>query len=134
MISECEAAQGNVVPSTFRDPVDYAIVSFENTFDPSQLPVKARHIVTDYCGNQTHLYPAHKVPNTSLTRRSMSNTTASPSGLGQRASLVGKSTINFDKISFEETNVAENATTTKARPSINATASPEIKTNYRLST
>ncbi|XP_037805699.1 DNA topoisomerase 2-binding protein 1 [Lucilia sericata] len=71
--------------------------------------------------------PSTQSPNTSLTRRSMSNTTASPSGLGQRASLVGKSTINFDKISFEETNVAENATTTKARPSVNATASPEIK-------
>lgn len=47
MISECEAAQGNVVPATFRDPVDYAIVSFENTFDPSKLPVKARNIVTE---------------------------------------------------------------------------------------
>lgn len=77
--------------------------------------------------------PNTQSPNSSITRRSMSNTTASPSGLGQRASLVGKSTINFDKISFEETNVAENATTTNAtttanpRPSVNATASPEIK-------
>lgn len=47
MISECEAAKGNVVPSTFRDPVDYAIVSFETTLDPRRLPVKARHIVTE---------------------------------------------------------------------------------------
>ena len=47
IISECEAAQGNVVPSTFRDPVDYAIVSFEKTLDVSKLPVKARHIVTE---------------------------------------------------------------------------------------
>lgn len=55
----------------------------------------------------------------------------SPSGLGQRASLVGKSTINFDKISFEETNVAENASTSlaskSAKPLVNAAASPEIK-------
>uniref|UniRef100_A0A1I8Q5H1 BRCT domain-containing protein n=1 Tax=Stomoxys calcitrans TaxID=35570 RepID=A0A1I8Q5H1_STOCA len=47
MISECEAAQGNIVPATFRDPVDYAIVSFESTLDASNLPVKARHIITE---------------------------------------------------------------------------------------
>lgn len=47
MISECEAAQGNIVPATFRDPVDYAIVSFESTLDASKLPVKARHIITE---------------------------------------------------------------------------------------
>ncbi|XP_011293163.1 DNA topoisomerase 2-binding protein 1 [Musca domestica] len=47
MISECEAAQGNIVPATFRDPVDYAIVSFESTLDVSKLPVKARNIVTE---------------------------------------------------------------------------------------
>lgn len=47
MISECEAAQGNIVPATFRDPVDYAIVSFESTLDAGKLPVKARNIVTE---------------------------------------------------------------------------------------
>lgn len=47
IISECEAAQGNVVPFTFRDPVDYAIVSFEKTLDVNKLPIKARHIVTE---------------------------------------------------------------------------------------
>ncbi|XP_075157185.1 mutagen-sensitive 101 [Haematobia irritans] len=46
-LSECEAAQGNIVPATFRDPVDYAIVSFETTLDPSKLPIKARNIVTE---------------------------------------------------------------------------------------
>uniref|UniRef100_A0A1B0FH09 BRCT domain-containing protein n=1 Tax=Glossina morsitans morsitans TaxID=37546 RepID=A0A1B0FH09_GLOMM len=47
MLNECEGAHGNVVPSTFQDTVDYAIVPFEQTFDPKTLPVKAKHIVTE---------------------------------------------------------------------------------------
>lgn len=47
ILNECEAAKGNMVPATFRDPVDYAIVSFERSFDISMLPVKAKHVVTD---------------------------------------------------------------------------------------
>uniref|UniRef100_A0A1A9WPL4 BRCT domain-containing protein n=1 Tax=Glossina brevipalpis TaxID=37001 RepID=A0A1A9WPL4_9MUSC len=47
MINECEGAHGNVVPSTFQDTVDYAIVSFEYTFDPKKLPVKVKQIVTE---------------------------------------------------------------------------------------
>lgn len=47
MISECEAAHGNVVADNFRDLVDYAIVSFERTLDASRLPVNARHIITE---------------------------------------------------------------------------------------
>lgn len=81
--------------------------------------------------------PNTQTPNSSLNRRSISQ--SSPSGLGQRASLgVGKSTINFDKISFEETNLDENAASTSTtnaktttpvatRPSLPLGASPEIK-------
>ena len=68
------------------------------------------------------------VPNTQSPNAT--NSSASPSGLGQRASLGGKSTINFDKISFEETNVNDNATISKElskRRSNSAVDSPEIK-------
>lgn len=74
--------------------------------------------------------PSTQSPGTSMNRRS--TTESSPSGLGQRASLVGKSTINFDKLSFEETEVGDNVTTNnisaaKTRPSLPLGASPEIK-------
>ncbi|XP_030379204.1 DNA topoisomerase 2-binding protein 1 [Scaptodrosophila lebanonensis] len=61
MLSECEAAQGNLVSQNFSDPVDYAIVSFEVAFDVSTLPVKARHVVTELymesCMKQNKLLP-----------------------------------------------------------------------------
>lgn len=75
--------------------------------------------------------PSTQSPERSMCRRNISSSSTSPSGLGQRASLVEKSTINFDKISFEETNMADNASTSaaaiNAKASVNATASPEIK-------
>ncbi|XP_054728937.1 DNA topoisomerase 2-binding protein 1 [Anastrepha obliqua] len=61
MLSECEAAHGDIVPPTFVDMVDYAIVSFERTLNARELPVKARHIVTDLyvenCMKQNKLVP-----------------------------------------------------------------------------
>lgn len=54
--------------------------------------------------------------------------TQSPSGIGQRASLGGKSTINFDKISFEETSVGEDVTMSdKNQGAVSVGKSPEIK-------
>uniref|UniRef100_A0A0A1XP78 DNA topoisomerase 2-binding protein 1-A n=1 Tax=Zeugodacus cucurbitae TaxID=28588 RepID=A0A0A1XP78_ZEUCU len=61
MLSECEAAHGDIVPANFVDVVDYAIVSFERTLKANKLPVKARHIVTDLyvenCMKQNKLVP-----------------------------------------------------------------------------
>ncbi|XP_017490641.1 PREDICTED: DNA topoisomerase 2-binding protein 1-A [Rhagoletis zephyria] len=61
MLGECEAAHGDIVPATFVDIVDYAIVSFERTLNVHDLPVKARHIVTDLyvenCMKQNKLVP-----------------------------------------------------------------------------
>lgn len=91
------------------------------------------HLQTNETRKSDGFIPCTQSPNASMAgRRSESNSCASPSGLGQRASLVGKSTINFDKISFEDTNLAENASstaTTKAGSSVTAAAaaSPEIK-------
>ncbi|XP_004525878.1 DNA topoisomerase 2-binding protein 1-A isoform X2 [Ceratitis capitata] len=76
MISECEAAHGDIVPANFVDIVDYAIVSFERTLDVEDLPVKARHIVTDLyvenCMKQNKLVPIeyfHRhVPHTASTQ------------------------------------------------------------------
>ncbi|XP_055843920.1 DNA topoisomerase 2-binding protein 1 [Episyrphus balteatus] len=72
LVCECEAAHGNVVKANFRDPVDYAIVSFEKTLDVKKLPVKARNIVTELyveeCMKQNKLVPIeyfHRhIPNT----------------------------------------------------------------------
>lgn len=72
LVCECEAAHGNVVKSNFKDPVDYAIVSFEKTLDVKKLPVKARHIVTELyveeCMKQNKLVPIEyfhqHIPNT----------------------------------------------------------------------
>ncbi|KAH8295543.1 hypothetical protein KR044_004903, partial [Drosophila immigrans] len=47
MVSECQAAQGCLVSASYADAVDYAIVSFEQLFDPATLPVQARHVVTE---------------------------------------------------------------------------------------
>ncbi|XP_001354596.3 DNA topoisomerase 2-binding protein 1-A [Drosophila pseudoobscura] len=62
MLSECEAAQGLLVPASFSDEVDYAIVSFEVTFEPDSLPIRARHVVTELflesCMKQNKLLPA----------------------------------------------------------------------------
>nr|AAG27544.1 BRCT-domain protein MUS101 [Drosophila melanogaster] len=74
MLTECEAAQGLLVPSSFSDEVDFAIVSFEVAFDVKQLPVKARHVVTELflesCMKKNQLLPIeyyHKhVPATAL--------------------------------------------------------------------
>ncbi|KAH8238267.1 hypothetical protein KR032_001764, partial [Drosophila birchii] len=61
MLTECEAAQGLLVPSSFADEVDYAIVSFEVAFDERELPVRARHVVTELflesCMKQNKLLP-----------------------------------------------------------------------------
>ncbi|XP_034490230.1 DNA topoisomerase 2-binding protein 1-A [Drosophila innubila] len=61
MVSECKAAQGCLVPPTYTDPVDYAIVSFEQALDESVLPVQARHVVTELylesCMKQNKLLP-----------------------------------------------------------------------------
>ncbi|EDW65947.1 DNA topoisomerase 2-binding protein 1 [Drosophila virilis] len=61
MLSECKAAQGCLVPPSYTDPVDYAIVSFEQVFDESVLPVSARHVVTELylesCMKQNKLLP-----------------------------------------------------------------------------
>ncbi|XP_018801712.1 PREDICTED: DNA topoisomerase 2-binding protein 1-A [Bactrocera latifrons] len=61
MLSECEAAHGDIVPANFVDVVDYAIVSFERTLNAKKLPVTARHIVTDLyvenCMKQNKLVP-----------------------------------------------------------------------------
>ncbi|XP_017063794.1 DNA topoisomerase 2-binding protein 1-A [Drosophila eugracilis] len=74
MLTECESAQGLLVPSSFADEVDYAIVSFEVAFDVKELPVKARHVVTELfmesCMKKNQLLPLeyyHKhVPATAL--------------------------------------------------------------------
>ncbi|KAI8033568.1 DNA topoisomerase 2-binding protein 1-A [Drosophila gunungcola] len=74
MLTECEAAQGLLVPSSFADEVDFAIVSFEVAFDTADLPVKARHVVTELflesCMKKNELLPLeyyHKpVPATAL--------------------------------------------------------------------
>lgn len=47
ILSECNEAGGLIVGANFQDPVDYAVVSFEHTFDISTLPIKAKHIVTE---------------------------------------------------------------------------------------
>ncbi|XP_017055686.1 DNA topoisomerase 2-binding protein 1 [Drosophila ficusphila] len=47
LLAECETAQGLLVPSSFADEVDFAIVSFEVAFDAEELPLKARHVVTE---------------------------------------------------------------------------------------
>lgn len=61
MLSECKAAQGCLVPASYTDPVDYAIVSFEQALDESTLPVQARHVVTELylesCMKQNALLP-----------------------------------------------------------------------------
>lgn len=61
MVSECKAAQGCLVPPSYTDPVDYAIVSFELAMDESVLPVQARHVVTELylesCMKQNKLLP-----------------------------------------------------------------------------
>ncbi|XP_017035833.3 DNA topoisomerase 2-binding protein 1-A [Drosophila kikkawai] len=61
MLTECEAAQGLLVSSSFADEVDYAIVSFEVAFDEKELPVRARHVVTELflesCMKQNKLLP-----------------------------------------------------------------------------
>lgn len=61
MVSECKAAQGCLVPPSYTDPVDYAIVSFEQVFDESELPVQARNVVTELylesCMKQNKLLP-----------------------------------------------------------------------------
>ncbi|KAH8287470.1 hypothetical protein KR054_008313, partial [Drosophila jambulina] len=61
MLTECEAAQGLLVPASFADEVDYAIVSFEVAFDEQELPVRARHVVTELflesCMKQNKLLP-----------------------------------------------------------------------------
>ncbi|KAH8273307.1 hypothetical protein KR018_010550, partial [Drosophila ironensis] len=61
MLVEVEAAQGLLVPDSFEDEVDYAIVSFELAFDSCQLPVKARFVVTELylesCMKQNKLLP-----------------------------------------------------------------------------
>lgn len=61
MITECKAAQGCLVPPSYTDPVDYALVSFEQAFDESVLPVKARNVVTELylesCMKQNKLLP-----------------------------------------------------------------------------
>lgn len=61
MVSECKAAQGCLVPPSYTDPVDYALVSFEQVFDESELPVQARNVVTELylesCMKQNKLLP-----------------------------------------------------------------------------
>lgn len=61
MITECKAAQGCLVPPSYTDPVDYALVSFEQAFDESELPVQARNVVTELylesCMKQNKLLP-----------------------------------------------------------------------------
>ncbi|XP_016993061.2 DNA topoisomerase 2-binding protein 1 [Drosophila takahashii] len=61
MLTECETAQGLLVPSSFADEVDYAIVSFEVAFDAQELPVRARNIVTELylesCMKKNQLLP-----------------------------------------------------------------------------
>ncbi|KAH8411408.1 hypothetical protein KR215_004127, partial [Drosophila sulfurigaster] len=47
MVSECQAAQGCLVSASYTDPVDFAIVSFEQLLDVSTLPVRWRHLVTE---------------------------------------------------------------------------------------
>ncbi|KAH8385482.1 hypothetical protein KR093_010816, partial [Drosophila rubida] len=47
MVSECQAAQGCLVPASYTDLVDYAIVGFEQVVDVAALPVRARHVVTE---------------------------------------------------------------------------------------
>ncbi|XP_055911709.1 DNA topoisomerase 2-binding protein 1-A [Eupeodes corollae] len=72
LVCECEAAHGNVVKDNFKDPVDYAIVSFERTLDVKKLPVKSKNIVTELyveeCMKQNKLVPIeyfHRyIPNT----------------------------------------------------------------------
>ncbi|XP_016980398.2 DNA topoisomerase 2-binding protein 1-A [Drosophila rhopaloa] len=76
MLTECETAQGLLVPSSFADEVDFAIVSFEVAFDTKELPVKARHVVTELflesCMKKNELLPLeyyHKhVPATALRK------------------------------------------------------------------
>ncbi|BFG01704.1 DNA topoisomerase 2-binding protein 1-A [Drosophila madeirensis] len=62
MLSECEAAHGLLVPASFSDEVDYAIVSFEVPFAADSLPIRARHVVTELflesCMKQNKLLPA----------------------------------------------------------------------------
>ncbi|KAH8368089.1 hypothetical protein KR084_006866, partial [Drosophila pseudotakahashii] len=61
MLTECETAQGLLVPSSFADEVDFAIVSFEVAFDVKELPVRARHVVTELylesCMKKNQLLP-----------------------------------------------------------------------------
>lgn len=61
MLSECKAAQGCLVPASYTDQVDYAIVSFEQALDESVLPVQARYVVTELylesCMKQNSLLP-----------------------------------------------------------------------------
>ncbi|KAL7745556.1 hypothetical protein ACLKA6_009782 [Drosophila palustris] len=61
MVSECKAAQGCLVPPSYTDPVDYAIVSYLQVIDESVLPVQARHVVTELylesCMKQNKLLP-----------------------------------------------------------------------------
>ncbi|EDV99778.1 DNA topoisomerase 2-binding protein 1-A [Drosophila grimshawi] len=61
MLNECRAAQGCLVPPSYTDLVDYAIVSFEQALDESVLPIKARHVVTELylesCMKQNKLLP-----------------------------------------------------------------------------
>ncbi|XP_037725778.1 DNA topoisomerase 2-binding protein 1 [Drosophila subpulchrella] len=74
MLTECETAQGLLVPSNFKDEVDFAIVSFEVAFDVKELPVKAREVVTELylesCMKKNQLLPLeyyHKpIPATAL--------------------------------------------------------------------
>lgn len=47
MVFECESAQGKVVSSTFKDVVDYVLVSFEKASDIDEIPVRAKHIVNE---------------------------------------------------------------------------------------
>lgn len=47
MVFECESAQGKVVEATFKDVVDYVLVSFEKPSDADILPIRAKNVVNE---------------------------------------------------------------------------------------